>query len=465
MRRVRNPQVRGVESVRTMHGRRLVYLAGTVLFLALASTVRMPAAAAAVAACSPDDATDKSGDVATSPVAIPDPVNGFNRLDLLGICFTETATSVQVVVTVGEAVDSNNVQSYHWIFHFSVVGTAKKIDFGHANGQASSAPAGAAEASGAKIQFTIAKTDAPAGTNLTDLSVESTGTFVNQAGQVFTGSDRLPDAGPLPNYEVGKNAPPDLDTDKDGVPDRQEVKDGTDPSRPDTDNDGLSDGDEKKAGTNPRLADTDGDGLSDGDEVHGTYTIQAMPGMSMSSDTVIRFPPTDPRKRDTDGDGLTDLEEILGSKNHAYRTAFIAGEPGSTNPTVADTDGDGLNDGDEVRGHTSIDGKPVDFTPTDPNDPDTDHDGLSDLDELRGLHVTPQGQQIRFSPSDPTKYDTDGDGFDDGTEVASGHDPTNPNDHPSTGSAANVAQYFPVSSVLLLLVVLVCTGGIFWRWS
>jgi hypothetical protein len=57
------------------------------------------------------------------------------------------------------------------------------------------------------------------------------------------------------------------DADRDGVPDDQEARDGTDPNNPDSDGDGLDDGDEKEYGTDPTSPDSDGDGISDGDEV------------------------------------------------------------------------------------------------------------------------------------------------------------------------------------------------------
>ena len=63
--------------------------------------------------------------------------------------------------------------------------------------------------------------------------------------------------------------PPDagLDSDGDGVPDKEELERGTDPNNPDTDGDGLNDGDEQRYGTDPREPDSDGDGLNDGEEV------------------------------------------------------------------------------------------------------------------------------------------------------------------------------------------------------
>ncbi|MGY8689250.1 MAG: LamG-like jellyroll fold domain-containing protein, partial [Verrucomicrobiales bacterium] len=58
-----------------------------------------------------------------------------------------------------------------------------------------------------------------------------------------------------------------LDSDGDGIPDAQEVANGTDPQHPDSDRDGLSDGAEIAAGTDPNKPDSDGDGIQDGREV------------------------------------------------------------------------------------------------------------------------------------------------------------------------------------------------------
>jgi hypothetical protein len=56
------------------------------------------------------------------------------------------------------------------------------------------------------------------------------------------------------------------DTDNDGLPDDDEIANGTNPFDPDTDHDGLDDGGELDAGTNPLDPDTDGDGILDGED-------------------------------------------------------------------------------------------------------------------------------------------------------------------------------------------------------
>ena len=101
-------------------------------------------------------------------------------------------------------------------------------------------------------------------------------------------------------YRFGAEAPAhiiltqagDIDSDGDGLTDREEMELGTDPFNPDTDGDGLTDGEEVKIyHTNPLNPDTDGDGLSDGAEVHVYHT--------------------DPLNPDTDGGGVSDGHEVI----------------------------------------------------------------------------------------------------------------------------------------------------------
>lgn len=84
----------------------------------------------------------------------------------------------------------------------------------------------------------------------------------------------------------------DIDSDGDGLLDKEEAQIGTDPFNPDTDGDGLSDGEEvKKHHTDPLNPDTDWDALKDGAEVL-TYKTN----------------PTDP---DTDHGGVKDGHEVI----------------------------------------------------------------------------------------------------------------------------------------------------------
>ena len=88
------------------------------------------------------------------------------------------------------------------------------------------------------------------------------------------------------------------------------------PGDVDSDGDGLFDKDEAVVGTDPYNPDTDGDGLSDGDEHFARNGFQ-----------------TDPLNPDTDFDGLKDGAEVLTYK---------------TNPLDIDTDKGGVSDGHEV---------------------------------------------------------------------------------------------------------------------
>ncbi len=84
----------------------------------------------------------------------------------------------------------------------------------------------------------------------------------------------------------------DIDSDGDGLSDKEEIRIGTDPYDPDTDKDGLTDGEEVlKYKTDPLNPDTDFDGLKDGAEIH-VYN-------------------TDPLNPDTDGGGVTDGHEVM----------------------------------------------------------------------------------------------------------------------------------------------------------
>jgi hypothetical protein len=132
-----------------------------------------------------------------------------------------------------------------------------------------------------------------------------------------------------------------LDSDKDGIPDRREingwrvvlegdgctidgVEDGldgdtcerwvtTDPNNPDTDGDGLDDGEEEAFRADPTRKDTDNDGLSDRLEAH-VYNTKAF-------------------AVDTDGDAGGDPRFFDGAE--AER---------GLSPLLADTDGDGYDD-------------------------------------------------------------------------------------------------------------------------
>ncbi len=188
------------------------------------------------------------------------------------------------------------------------------------------------------------------------------------------------------------------DTDNDGLLDGEEISFASSPLKADTDLDGLSDAEEFARGTNPKNADSDADGLSDGDEVH-RYDSNAM-------------------LADTDADGLTDAEEVRAGTN--LRNPDTDGDnlkdgaevhEYGTNPLKADTDGDGLSDAEEVLN-----------AGTDPHNPDTDNDGLLDGEEILRYKTNPKapdtdldgwsdGEEVLRRCTNPANPDTDGDGI------------------------------------------------------
>ena len=96
----------------------------------------------------------------------------------------------------------------------------------------------------------------------------------------------------VPPEFVVDAGPGDVDSDGDGLFDKDEAAIGTDPYNPDTDGDGLSDGDEVfKHKSDPLNPDSDFDGLKDGAEVL-TYK-------------------TDPLDIDTDKGGVSDGHEVI----------------------------------------------------------------------------------------------------------------------------------------------------------
>jgi hypothetical protein len=231
-----------------------------------------------------------------------------------------------------------------------------------------------------------------------------------------------------------------IDTDMDGLPDREEVLWGTDITDPDTDDDGLLDGEEvKKYYTNPLDPDTDDDFLTDKEEtVEGfdgyiTNPVDADTdhgGVSDGAEVLFRSPPTNPLDpkddfiQDDDHDGL--FNHLENTTIFSYSSIDWDGLPGFdyiTNWQDPDTDDDGLEDGSEVMiyltnplhndtdNDTILDGEEV-FSGTDgwitnPLSNDTDRDGLSDWDEINKYNTS------------PILNDTNGNGIDDYSEIFS----------------------------------------------
>jgi|GEM_PF-847156 len=228
----------------------------------------------------------------------------------------------------------------------------------------------------------------------------------------------------VPDADMGatKTSPLKKDTDNGGKSDGAEdanlngrIDAGeTDPNNPaddkdivDTDNDGLSDKEEMELGSNPNDADTDDDGLVDG--------LEANPADDTDGDGKKNV--LDP---DSDGDGLFDGTEAgKDCKNPATditKAVCVAdADPATTTSGVKrDTDNGGVSDGLEDKNR---DGK-IDPMEGDPNNPaddkalivDTDNDGLSDEQEM-------------VFGSNPMDADTDDDGVLDGAEQNKGEDP------------------------------------------
>jgi Bacterial TSP3 repeat len=134
----------------------------------------------------------------------------------------------------------------------------------------------------------------------------------------------------------------------------------------DSDGDGLSDKQEDDIGTDPANIDSDGDRLSDGVEVRMGLKPQFDPmGVNLN---VIRGCNTE---SDTDGDRLNDCEErVVG-----------------TDACISDTDGDGLSDLVELLQGTN---------PLIAEDlQDDDHDGLTNIGEAQA-HTDPNSADIAF---------------------------------------------------------------------
>jgi hypothetical protein len=160
----------------------------------------------------------------------------------------------------------------------------------------------------------------------------------------------------------------------------------------DTDSDGLLDKDEVTEGTDPWVVDTDGDGFSDGVEVYfrgrgGNFT----PNQVMLPDGGGVDPGCPPELRgvDSDCDGLTDCDEqIIG-----------------TNALLADSDDDGVTDAVEFKLRTQPSSKDLNEDP--------DNDQLVNRDELM-MHTDPLVVDSQNLSVTGYRYEVDKDGGLDG---------------------------------------------------
>jgi hypothetical protein len=452
--------------------------------------------------CAVNDVPGETGTDHTVPASVgaTDAVTGFPQIDIVTACFQEDATTVAVTITLAAAPAPGGTQQWTYVASFQNA-TGGQLTCTHIMGTGPATTGCTAAVSGAAIQFKFLRPKTgPVGATLSELFVTSHGYFVAPNGDILTSNDRAPNTGQVfpqkAPYTMGTRAPPDLDSDHDGVPDRAEIANHTNPNSPDTDHDGLLDGagrqaasgsanatlfnalqiyqprpgyyaGEKDYGTNATRPDTDGDGLLDGGNITvppgsriGAYfaNFSLSPISSDASGDLylgeLGFG-ANPLNPDTDADGLTDREEVTGARNTRFPTSHFQGFPGSTDPRVADTDHDGITDGAEL----------ARTPPTNPNERDTDHDGLTDGEEIKG-HVTIDGRDIDFTPTDPTNPDTDGDGVNDYDEVRLGSLATDPHSKPGGNNPGGAeAGYLVLSTIAMLIVILLCVIGILVRWG
>jgi len=188
----------------------------------------------------------------------------------------------------------------------------------------------------------------------------------------------------------------DMDTDQDGLTDKEEEVLGTNKTETDSDFDGLFDREEVKVyGTNPLKPDTEGDGVKDGDEV-ASKTNPRGEGVLYGSDGSV-----------SSSTASTSSTASASSTNSGQgATSSVIEQTSSSTTTAAeqtkevDTDNDDLTDAEEINTYK-----------TDPNKADTDGDGLSDSEEVNKYKTN------------PLTVDTDGDGYTDGAEVKGGYNP------------------------------------------
>lgn len=105
-------------------------------------------------------------------------------------------------------------------------------------------------------------------TDIVNTEIPSVNTQTNTQPVQTPSPENVVTQTPIPTPSIDEN----IDTDLDGVMDKEEKLYGTNISSPDSDSDGLTDRDEIKTyQTDPLNPDTDGDGYKDGDEVNNRY--------------------------------------------------------------------------------------------------------------------------------------------------------------------------------------------------
>jgi hypothetical protein len=206
----------------------------------------------------------------------------------------------------------------------------------------------------------------------------------------------------------------DDDDDNDGLLDTEEILLGTSPLDVDTDRDGLTDLDELRVfGTSPLNDDTDGDGRLDGEEgnadTDGDRFIDALESATLDSDldgAADQFDGPGPAG-DLDGDGVLNADDNCPALANRVQI-----------DTDADDQGDTCDEDDDEDSRIDVldncplvaNGEQLDFDGDrlgDACDDDDDNDGLTDAQEAA-------------LGSNPTSADTDADGVPDGRDVCPG---------------------------------------------
>lgn len=221
------------------------------------------------------------------------------------------------------------------------------------------------------------------------------GTFdIDNDGQQSVGINVMSDDAPFSGtVNVASSCSGDIDmpdTDKDGVPD----KDDAFPNDPKE----SKDSDDDKVGDNADKCDNDkGPASNDGCPVVVPPVDSDKDGVPDKDDAF----PQDPKEtKDTDKDGVGDNADAF--------------------PQDPDESKDGDNDGvgnNADKCESTPAGEAVDTDGCSASQRDTDHDGLTDAEEAE-------------LGTDPAKADTDGDGYPDGDEVEEATNPLDPNFHP-----------------------------------
>ncbi len=213
----------------------------------------------------------------------------------------------------------------------------------------------------------------------------------------------------------------DRDDDNDGVPDDDELAQGSDPLLADTDNDGVQDGDDNCAIiSNANQADNDRD-----DEGDACDSDDDNDGVNDEDDA---FPFDKDESVDTDGDGIgnnadpDDDNDGVADEDDAF--------PLDKNESV-DTDGDGIGNNADPDDDNDGVADEDDAFPLDKNesvdsdgdgignnaDPDDDNDGVNDDEDAFPLDPTESVDTDGDGQGNNADQDDDNDGVDDGDDA------------------------------------------------